>query len=77
MSSVKTRALGSTLISRSIITDSSCWKEDASSRRGWKRSTIRAMTSSADSDSASSVSCVSMGALVLMGRMKIAKPEWV
>ena len=71
------RALGSTLISRSIITDSSCWKEEASSRRGWKRSTIRAITSSAGSASAPSVSWWSMGALVLMERTKIANPEWV
>ena len=39
MSIVNTRAAGSMPISMSISTDSSFWKEQASTRLGWWRST--------------------------------------
>ena len=46
---------GSIFMTMSKITDASFWKDVATSRRGWKRSTASARTSSAVSGSRSSV----------------------
>jgi hypothetical protein len=48
VSIVKKRASGSILSSMSMITEASFWKEHATTRRGWWRSTAKRSTSSAE-----------------------------
>src|SRR5919202_5379754 len=63
VSSVKKRASGSIRTSMSMITEASFWNEHATNMRGWKRSTPKARTSSAEASSRSSGTATAMACL--------------
>ena len=63
VSSVKMRASGAILSSRSRTTDASFWNEQATASRGWKRSTMYASTPLASRPSRSGVTRVAASAI--------------
>src|SRR3954447_18036762 len=78
VSSVKKRADGSTRSSMSMITDASFWKEQATYRRGWKRSTRYSRTSSAvPSSKSGGRSTVGAGAVISNRALALASHHLV